>query len=478
MNSLNKLVHLISLIISDIAALLSSLLIAYFLRSQVLPHISSSFRQAPLSIEIQLRYGFLYGAIIIIFIFALEKLYTKRLTFWEETRHLLKGIILSFAILMMIVFVAKRYAQFSRAVIILTGIISIIIFPLFRLLIKKLLVKLNLSKKKVIIFGTNGIAKLVAQEIKKNDTLGYEVVGYLTEEKKKIGKNFGGFNVIGEINDFEKLSNELGFKDVIIALPNISQNKLIEVIERCEKRAETIRIIPNVGNLFTMGVEVESFGDVLSLSVARNLVKPWNIFTKNVFESIFVVILSIILLPLFLIIAFAIKLDSPGPILYVQKRLGKNNKTFKFFKFRSMYIEGGSKFKEFLRTNPKIRKEWDKYQKIKENDPRVTKVGKIVRKYSLDELPQFINLFKRDMNLVGPRPYLPREIKKIGDSYQIISRVKPGITGMWQVRGRNLLSFEERILLDEYYIRNWSLWLDIVILFKTIKVLITREGAF
>ena len=122
--------------------------------------------------------------------------------------------------------------------------------------------------------------------------------------------------------------------------------------------------------------------------------------------------------------------------------------------------------------------EWKKYQKIKKDDPRVTRVGKFIRKFSLDELPQLINILKGDMNLVGPRPYMPREKEDIGRSFPIISRVKPGMTGLWQVRGRNVLSFKDRLVLDEFYIRNWSLWLDIVILFKTVKVLITQEGAY
>jgi len=478
MSKVLKLICLISLIISDIVALLVSFLIAYFLRSQIIPLIISGFEQKPVPLVIQLKYGFSYGAIIIIFIFAIEKLYIKRFFFWDETKHLLKAITLSFILLIMMVFISKRYTQFSRVVIILTCLISLIIFPLFRLVVKKFLMKINLSKKKIIILGTNGIAKLVAQEIKKNKILGYEVIGFLTDKKKKIGKELAGFKIIGEINDFERLSNNLGINDVIIALPTVSQRKLIKIIEQCEKRAEIIRIIPSGGNLFTMGVEIDSFGDILCLSIARNLVKPWNIFIKNLFEFFLVLMLIIPLLPIFLIIALAIKIDSPGPILFIQERLGERNKTFRLFKFRSMYIDGDRRLEKYLKENPKVQKEWDKYQKIKKNDPRVTRAGKFIRKYSLDEIPQLINFFKRDMNLVGPRPYLPREIKKIGESHQIISRVKPSVTGMWQVGGRNLLSFRERLLLDEHYIRNWSLWLDMVILFKTIKVLITREGAY
>jgi len=459
-------------------ALLSSFLIAYFFRSQILPHVISGFKEGPLPLAIQLRYGFLYGVIIIIFVLSFEKLYTKRFIFWEETRHLLKSITLSFILIMMVVFVSRRYTQFSRAVIIFAWLLSLVLFPFLRLTVKKFLVKLNLWKKKVIILGTNGIAKMVAQEIKKNKTLGYEIIGFLTDDKKKIGKKLGGSKIIGEIAQFEELSKNLGTKDAIIAFSIISQNKLIRVMEQCEKTAETIRVIPNVGNVFTMGIEIEKFGDVLSLSVARNLIKPWNILIKGLFEFILVFILSIFLLPVFLIIAMAIKIDSSGPVLFIQERLGEGNKIFRCFKFRSMYLDGDRRLEKYLKENPKIQKEWDKYQKIKEKDPRVTRMGKIIRKYSLDEFPQLINFFKRDMNLMGPRPYMPREKERIGKSYQIISRVKPGITGLWQVRGRNILPFRERLLLDEYYIRNWSLWIDLIILVKTIKVFITREGAY
>jgi|Deesub1362A_J573_1020465.scaffolds.fasta_scaffold00690_5 undecaprenyl-phosphate galactose phosphotransferase len=478
MNKLKKVISLIFIIISDFATLFVSFLIAFFLRSQILPLVFSGFKQPPLPLAIQVRYGFFYGAIIIIIIFAFEKLYTKRFAFWEETKHLIKGITLSFILIMMIVFVSRRYTQYSRAVIILAWSLSLIIFPISRVIIKNLLVKFNLWKKKIVILGTNGIAKLVAEEIDRNKTIGYEVVGFLSERRKNLGKKIRGIKIIGEINELEKITKNLGIKDIIIAIPNISQNRLIKLIESCERNVETIRMIPHIGNIFSMGIEIENFGDILALSVPRNLVKPWNIVIKNLFEFILVFVFFIILIPLFLIISIAIKLDSSGPVLFVQERLGEKGRIFKCFKFRSMYINSDEILEKWLEKNPKARKEWEKYQKIKSKDPRITKIGKLIRKYSLDELPQIINFLKRDMNLVGPRPYLPREKEKIGKSYQIISKVKPGITGLWQVRGRNLLTFRERILLDEYYIRNWSLWLDIIILLKTIKVFITKEGAY
>ncbi len=143
-----------------------------------------------------------------------------------------------------------------------------------------------------------------------------------------------------------------------------------------------------------------------------------------------------------------------------------------------MFVDGDQKLEDYLKNNPQIRREWEEFQKIKGFDPRVTGVGKFIRKYSLDEIPQIFNVLRGEMSLVGPRPYLPREREILDKSSTFISKIKPGITGLWQVRGRNLLPFKKRILLDEYYIRNWSLWLDIVILVQTPRVLARKQGAF
>ena len=463
---------------SDGAALFSAFITSFFIRERILPHIFSGFDRRPVPLSIQLEAGFLLGALIVILVFAFEKLYIKRFTFWEEVRHLFRGITLSFVLLMMIVFITRGYEQYSRAVLVMTWLFGLLFFPVFRLASKKLLVRLNLWKKKVFIIGTSDIGQCVALEIDNNDTLGYEIAGFLTDDRKLVGTDVGRYKVVGEISEFENLSRSSGVRDLIVALSHISQDKLFKILTQFENSAENIRIIPRLGNVFTMGVETESFGDVLSLSVARNLTKPWNKFIKCIFEFTLALILTVILLPLLIIIAISIKLSSPGPIFFAQERMGEGNKTFKCYKFRSMYMDSEIRLEKYLQKNPGALGEWKKYRKLKKNDPRVTRVGRIIRKFSLDELPQLINFFRKEMNLVGPRPYMPEEKNLMGNSYEVISRVKPGITGLWQVRGRNILSFKERLLLDEYYIRNWSLWLDIVILIKTVKVLITRQGAY
>jgi Undecaprenyl-phosphate galactose phosphotransferase WbaP len=479
MPKVRELICTISLMLTDVASLLVSFLIAYLLRSTILTSIIPRFKRIEtLPLAVQFNLVVVYGALIIILVFLYEKLYTKRLPFWEDTKHLLRGVTVSFILMTVLVFVSRQYIYFSRPVVVFTWVLSLVIFPLFRLLIKRFFVKIGIWKKRVIILGTRSMAKLVAQEINKNNLLGYKVVGFLTEDTSKIGKNMAGVGILGALNEAKTWSRQLGVRDVIIALPEFTQSELVNIIENCESFAETIRIVPNIGSLFTLGVVVENMGDVSTLSVTRNLVKPFNILVKTVFEFMFATIAFLLLLPVFLIIVVAIKIDSSGPVIFVQERLGKKGKKFKFYKFRSMYVDADLRLERFLKENPAVKKEWEKYQKIKEYDPRVTRVGRIIRRYSLDELPQLFNFFKRDMNLVGPRPYMPREIKKIGNRNQIITRVKPGITGLWQVRGRNILPFYERLHLDEYYIRNWSLWMDIVILLKTIDVFLTQEGAF
>jgi len=469
----------ISLMVTDIISLFVSFLIANFFRSTLLLPVIPGFKQIkPLPLMPQLKQGFLYAALAIILVFFYEKLYSRRLPFWEDTKYLFKGLTVSFILIMVLVFVSRQFILFSRALIVLAWMMSLTLFPLLRTATKKILLKMGLWQKRIIVLGTKNAAKLVTQSIRKNHLLGYKVAAFLTEDAKKTGKTLAGIPIMGDLNQLKKLSKQLGVKNVIIALPDFPQKELINIIENCEDFFETIRIVPNIGSIFTLGVIVETLGDISTLSVTRNLVKPSNIFIKSIFEYILAIAIFTLLLPVFLIISFAIKIDSTGPVIFIQERLGKKGKVFKLYKFRSMYVDGDQRLEKFLEENPKAQKEWNKFQKVKENDPRITRVGKIIRKYSLDEIPQLINFFKRNMNLVGPRPYLPREKVRIGKRSQIISRVKPGITGLWQVRGRSLLSFKERLVLDEYYIRNWSLWTDIFILLKTIDVFITQEGAY
>jgi len=214
------------------------------------------------------------------------------------------------------------------------------------------------------------------------------------------------------------------------------------------------------------------------ISLFNRLDSKPRLFAKNLLDKVLLLIALPVLTPLLVYIAYKIRKSDPdGPILFQQERLGQDDKTFICYKFRSMYTNGDEILEKYLKENPQEIQNYEKYHKY-ENDPRVTPIGHLLRRTSLDELPQIFNILKGEMSFIGPRPYMPNEKEKIGAAVSDILRVKPGITGLWQVSGRSEVDFMERVDLDVWYIRNWSLWLDIVILFKTVKVVLFREGAY
>lgn len=472
-----KFASLTALIFSDLLAIFISFWLAYLIRRYFITSLFPALESAPLYPYSHFLRHF-YMAVVWILIFAYEKLYTKRYPIWAEIRVSIKSATLSSFIIMVLIFVTKKQILFPRTIVILAWLLSIFLFPLFRYLTKMLLVKYKIWTKKLIILGVQQTSLLIAKNIKKNKTMGYEVSGFLDDDPQKLGKIFSGVKVLGPLSDLENLANAHQSKDIMITTPHMSRRKLKEFFAKCENLSDSMWLIPRSGDFITEGVDIEVLGEVLTLYIKKNLAKPWNIFIKALFEKTLTLLLLLILLPVFIIIAVAIQLDSKGPVIFTQDRLGQNRKTFRLFKFRSMYQDSDSRLETYLSKNQEARIEWDRYKKLKNFDPRVTRIGKIIRRYSLDELPQLSNVLLGHMSLVGPRPYLSEELVGKDMFKSTIAKVKPGITGLWQTSGRSDLPFEKRIALDEYYIRNWSLWLDIVILLKSIKVLFSSKGAY
>jgi len=217
--------------------------------------------------------------------------------------------------------------------------------------------------------------------------------------------------------------------------------------------------------------------EIFLMNVRNNLKSPTNRLIKRFFDIAVSVTLMPVLLPLIGIIGFIIRWETPGFAIYAHDRIGKDGKLFRCYKFRTMQKDAEEKLKIMLESNETLRTEWEDTWKIKD-DPRVTKTGRFLRRSSLDELPQIFNVLKGEMSLVGPRPYLPRENEEIGENLQVIGNAKPGITGLWQVSGRSNTNYRYRVKLDAWYVMNWSLWFDIAILFKTIRVVLRAEGAY
>jgi Undecaprenyl-phosphate galactose phosphotransferase WbaP len=224
-------------------------------------------------------------------------------------------------------------------------------------------------------------------------------------------------------------------------------------------------------------MSVRDFGGVLGLTTSNKLKMAWNLWIKRFMDIVIVVLGGILVLPFLLIIALLVKLSSPGPVLYGHKRLGTDGKHFTAYKFRSMVMDAHERLQRLLESDPEIKKEWEKNHKL-QNDPRVTAIGRFLRRTSMDEIPQLLNILKGEMSLVGPRPIVDEEVSRYGEDFGWIFSVKPGLTGMWQVSGRSEADYTARVFYDTYYLQSWSVWLDIWILFMTFGAVIRGKGAY
>ncbi len=227
-----------------------------------------------------------------------------------------------------------------------------------------------------------------------------------------------------------------------------------------------------------MGTELRHFfqDQVFAFEIKNNLAQPLNYYTKRTIDYFLGILLFLLLIFPMMIIALLIKLLSSGPAILRQERIGRNRKTFICCKVRTMYNDAAERLERILAEDLRAKEEWENHWKLK-NDPRVTPLGNFLRRTSLDEIPQIINILKGDMSLVGPRPYIEREWEWLKDCRETIHSVPPGITGLWQVSGRSDSSYQQRLELDSWYVRNWNLWLDIIIMIKTIFVVLKKEGA-
>ena len=322
----------------------------------------------------------------------------------------------------------------------------------------------------VLIVGANKEAEELIEEIKRKPHLGLKVIGIL--DKTKAGNEVNGVKVLGDVSRFEEVCKKYFIDEVFIT---VSSPQLIsDVMREARNLRIAVRVVPAGFKDALARMEVYKFGMFPLLTYKEKEIHPAELVGKRIFDIIVSFILLVLLLPLFLIIAFLIKLDSPGPVFFVQKRMGRKGRIFNFYKFRTM-VKDAEKLKPLLRDKNEAK--GGVIFKIRD-DPRITRVGKVLRRYSLDELPQLINVLKGDMSLVGPRPFVIEESQKI--EYKFFSRlnIRPGITGMAQVRGRSDLSFHKWVKWDLWYVNNWSFLLDLRILWWTISVVLRRKGAY
>lgn len=456
---MKRTISVITLLLSDIAALVLSFHWAYFIRVDLIQdlfHVSN-----PWFFPRQHFYDMYYLLFVFILIFSYEKLYNldRRYDFFEEFVYIARGLFMSVVLIAVIIYLSRSFETFTRTIPLLMMVTGIIIVPLFRFMVKKALASAGIYTRQTAVLGKKEETEKILPALMKLEAQGCRIIKVMEPQSP-------------ESNDLPPIDT------LFIAPKGIEHEELNKLINQWENQVKEIKIFSDSGYLKTIGVETEYIEELLVMRMANNLLSPVNRFFKRLFDIAMSLISLVVFLPLFFITALAIKLNSRGPVFFVQERFGKNGEKFRLYKFRTMYMDSDSKLRRYLEDHPERRQEWEQYKKLRSFDPRVTGIGKFLRRFSLDEWPQIFNVLKGDMSIVGPRPYLVREKEEIAQSAAIIFRVKSGLTGLWQIKGRSDLSFDARLKLDEFYVRNWSFLLDITIILKTFGVVLKGKGAY
>ena len=336
--------------------------------------------------------------------------------------------------------------------------------------------------RRTLVIGTGYEAARLGKISNNNRFALTKVEGYVDANWTNQLYDFKQENIIKNsfLYSYEELDEaieKLKIEQIIVALPEANEQVIDKVMSDIYGKVETIKYLPDVNGTMTFSSEVQDFDGQLLIATANSEMSALANILKRLIDICAGVAGCLTLLPLMAFVKYKyVKSGDFDNIMFSQNRIGKNGKMIKIYKFRSMVPNAEKILEDLMKKDPKIKEEYLTNKKLV-NDPRITPVGKFLRKTSLDEWPQFINVLKGEMSLIGPRPYLPREKEDMGQYYDDVVACKPGITGMWQSHGRSDVDFDHRLVLDEYYYRNWSFWLDVTLLFKTVKQVLYGRGA-
>jgi undecaprenyl-phosphate galactose phosphotransferase len=407
--------------------------------------------------------------------------YSRRRQFWQETGDVVVAAGIALVIDAALLYLFK--VNFSRAWVITSWMLVALTIPAARFSLKRLSLHLGGWKRPTVVIGTGPIALETADAYVRDTHLGYDVIAFIDPDVSS--SNWREFT-IGERQlpvhplDAEShlLPGWLGRPHIVVALELGELPSCESLIERLSLYYGDLDIISPMRGLPINNARASHFFtyDILSLRICNNLAKPYSQLMKRWFDILVASGILLFIAPLMALIAFLVWREGQ-PVFFAHTRVGRHGQLFKCLKFRSMVPNAAEVLETLLSRDPAARREWEKDYKLK-NDPRITPLGRFLRKSSLDELPQLINVIRGEMSLVGPRPVVPDELERYGDGKRHYLEVRPGITGLWQISGRNDLDYGERVNLDTWYVRNWTLWYDIFILFKTVVTVPAKSGAY
>ena len=458
-----------SIVLADVVALLSSGIAAVAIRYWLSGHFSPSY-----------YLGLLPSVALFMVMFGVVGLYPGLAANpIEEFRGLLRAITITYLMIIGTTFFTGQAHYYSRSTFILAWLITMFALPASRMAMRSWCSSQSWWGIPAVILGAAGAGQEIYQTLKKRPNLGLRPVAIL-DDYSLTNRNFYAHSsdvFWGDLSQAADFAHRYRASYAIIAMPQLKSQQLAAFLAEYAQQFCHVLVIPDLFGISSLWVSTKDMGGVLGLEINQTLSRSVPKLLKRVLDLILVISISTLSLPGFIAICVCARLSSSGPIFYGQKRIGRHDKEFTAWKFRTMRPSADKILEEHLSNNPQLREEWRRDHKLK-RDPRVTSLGKFLRKFSLDELPQLWNVLCGQMSLVGPRPIVREEIGKYGRRFALYRQVRPGITGLWQISGRNNTTYEERTRLDEYYVRNWSVLLDLYVLFLTGKTVLGAEGAY
>lgn len=463
----------------DICILGGAFLLAYWLRFDL-----TFLPEKPIpAFELYFRFSFLVGIIGFAMLYSSGMYRLRQLSFGiEDFFSLFKAVTFSAMIIMAMNFILRGYITgydvetYSRLIIVIAWLLSLLLLTCWRMstaLLFKVLRRQGKGLKNVIIVGTDDIARGFCRAIKGNVDIEYRPIGFIYNGTMPEHNQFEGFPVLGGVDDLPKVIRGHIVNEVILTSMEMDNEKVAQLVKICERFDIQFSMIPGFFEILTRQMTVQEVADVPIFQLEERIFQRWGRLVKRGIDVVFSSIIILLCGPFWLLVAIAIRIESQGPIFFKHERVGKGEKVFAMFKFRSMYDDAEARRREL----EELYKSDDALLRVVE-DKRVTVFGRFLRRYSIDELPQLINVIRGEMSLVGPRPHMPSEVARYKEWHRRKFDVLPGMTGLTQVSGRKDLSLDEMVRRDIYYIENWSPLLDLQILLRTIPAVLTGKGAY
>jgi exopolysaccharide biosynthesis polyprenyl glycosylphosphotransferase len=462
----------ICLVVGDLLALSIAFALAYWIRFKILPYGSTFDLQV---------YVLLVASTfpIWLLIFAAFQLYDTHILFGglQEYSRAFNAVSLSAVAMMVISFLRRDDMMVSRGWLILSWMLAAFLVIGMRFTLRRVVYALRTRGhllSPALVVGVDPSSLAIADQLRQRNTSGLYLVGFVDDHLAPGTAIENGFKVLGKLEDLEELTARYQVQEIIISPSTVKREQQLSIFRSFIANPEIILSLSSgLFEILTTRLRVKELSSVPLIEVNDSRISGLDAFLKWMLDYCLTIPILLLISPVLLLIAIAVKLDSPGPVLFRRRVMGANGQQFDAFKFRTMHANGD----EILLNYPELQTELANNYKLKD-DPRVTRLGDFLRRYSLDELPQFFNVLLGQMSLVGPRMISPPEMEEYGKWGMNLLTVKPGITGLWQVSGRSDISYEERVRLDMHYIRNWTIWLDIYMLLSTIPAVIRKRGAY